>query len=299
MKLDLHVHTDHSSDGKNKVEDIIRILKEKGFGGAAILDHNSPDGAREALNMHPEDFIVVPSIEVSSKYGHILALNVTDPIKRDIAIRFFFVVSYWFSYRIARFCVPLPQSRDRRRPPGVRQGGARRAARRHSLPHRQRRPGAAKARLLGRRGIDGADPLTGEKVAGSMNIWTAETNRIAQSAADILRYISGELTAEGITNGDYVRNWVGAAQAASGGASPTLSKWDVARRHPRRAASIQSAGASTGNERPNRPGRIGVRQSGRLDDEPRVLGRRDVAVAGQGARHASSERAEPRSKRRS
>jgi predicted metal-dependent phosphoesterase TrpH len=86
MKLDLHVHTEHSSDGKNKVEDIIRILKEKGFGGAAILDHNSPNGAREALNMHPVDFIVVPSIEVSSKYGHILALNVTDPIKRDLEV---------------------------------------------------------------------------------------------------------------------------------------------------------------------------------------------------------------------
>jgi predicted metal-dependent phosphoesterase TrpH len=86
MKFDLHVHTEHSSDGSNKVEDIIRILKERGFGGAAILDHNSVDGAREALNLHPEGFIVIPSVEVSSAGGHILALNVTDPIKRDMGV---------------------------------------------------------------------------------------------------------------------------------------------------------------------------------------------------------------------
>ncbi|HSV42750.1 MAG TPA: PHP domain-containing protein [Methanomassiliicoccales archaeon] len=87
MKLDMHVHTVHSNDGKNKVAEAIETLKRKGFQGAMILDHNNPNGALEALALGFEDFIVVPGIEVSSAEGHILALNVTEPIDRDMGVQ--------------------------------------------------------------------------------------------------------------------------------------------------------------------------------------------------------------------
>ena len=87
MKFDLHIHTHHSSDSNNSVADIIRLLRSKGFQGAAFLDHNTPDGGREALSLNEKDFIVIPGIEVSSAEGHILALNVTDPIARDMGVR--------------------------------------------------------------------------------------------------------------------------------------------------------------------------------------------------------------------
>lgn len=87
MKVDLHIHTIHSSDSSNGVADIVKLLKEKGIHGAAFVDHNSPEGGREALSLDIKDFIVIPGIEVSSSEGHILALNVTEPIERDMGVR--------------------------------------------------------------------------------------------------------------------------------------------------------------------------------------------------------------------
>lgn len=86
MKVDLHIHTNHSSDSSNDVADIVRSLKKKGFGGAAFVDHNSTKGGREALSLDLKDFHVIPGIEVSSSEGHILALNVTEPIERDLGV---------------------------------------------------------------------------------------------------------------------------------------------------------------------------------------------------------------------
>ncbi|MCE5296888.1 MAG: PHP domain-containing protein [Euryarchaeota archaeon] len=86
MKFDLHIHTIYSPDGRNRVQDVIDILRSKGFAGAAITDHNSPEGGREALELDPEGFIVIPGIEVSSDSGHILALNVTEPIERGMSV---------------------------------------------------------------------------------------------------------------------------------------------------------------------------------------------------------------------
>lgn len=86
MKLDLHVHTCHSGDSSNDVETIIDHLKERGFAGAAIIDHNSIAGGTEALGLKRSDFIVIPGVEVSSEKGHILALNVTTPIERGLSV---------------------------------------------------------------------------------------------------------------------------------------------------------------------------------------------------------------------
>ncbi|HET6282288.1 MAG TPA: zinc-dependent metalloprotease, partial [Polyangia bacterium] len=77
---------------------------------------------------------------------------------------------------------------------------------------------------------DGNDPLTGEKVVGSMNVWTAITDIGAQALVDIVRYINGELTTGEITNGTYVQNWAAAAKLSAASALPTLSKEEVNRR---------------------------------------------------------------------
>lgn len=85
---------------------------------------------------------------------------------------------------------------------------------------------------------DGDDPVTGEKVAGSMNIWTHVTDLAAQSVVDLVRYANGELSTEEITNGKYVRDWAAAAKLGAAGASPTLAKGDL---HARLAAATETA----------------------------------------------------------
>ena len=81
---------------------------------------------------------------------------------------------------------------------------------------------------------DSEDPLTGEKVAAGINIWTHITDIASQNALDLIRYMNGELKTTEITNGDYVWKWVDAEKASGGGnAMPTLTKRQV---HERLAA---------------------------------------------------------------
>lgn len=79
---------------------------------------------------------------------------------------------------------------------------------------------------------DAADPLTGEKLASSINIWTHVNDMFAQGLIDATRYIKGELKTEDITDGKYVYDWAGAANKVAKGSlgSMTMSKADVGHR---------------------------------------------------------------------
>ena len=67
--------------------------------------------------------------------------------------------------------------------------------------------------------VDACDPLTGEKVSASINVWSHVTDLWSQGVVDTARYIKGELTTADVTEGTYVRDWAGAAEAASTGGS--------------------------------------------------------------------------------
>ena len=47
MRFDLHCHTKNGYlDGRIDIEDYIRILKQKGFDGMLVTDHNTYNGYR-------------------------------------------------------------------------------------------------------------------------------------------------------------------------------------------------------------------------------------------------------------
>ncbi len=72
--------------------------------------------------------------------------------------------------------------------------------------------------------VDANDPLTGEIVSASINVWSHVTDLWSQSIVDTSRYIKGELTTPEITDGDYIRDWASAAEAASSkGSLPQLT----------------------------------------------------------------------------
>lgn len=79
MKLDLHVHTTHSHDGFNTLQDITRRLKEEGLDGYAIADHDTLTGIPEALK-NSGGLVVIPAVEISARGAHILALQPTESI---------------------------------------------------------------------------------------------------------------------------------------------------------------------------------------------------------------------------
>ncbi len=67
--------------------------------------------------------------------------------------------------------------------------------------------------------VDSHDPLTGEKVAASINVWSHVTDIASQGLIDMARYAAGELTTEEVTEGQYVQDWSKVAEAASSGGS--------------------------------------------------------------------------------
>lgn len=78
MKLDMHCHTKEGSpDGKVALLDYINILKQKGFQGMLVSDHNSYKAYRyyRALPNPPRDFTVLCGIEYDTlDAGHILVI---------------------------------------------------------------------------------------------------------------------------------------------------------------------------------------------------------------------------------
>jgi len=77
--FDMHVHTSYSKDGHGKPETMAKILKNKGFRGMAITDHNTVKGAFRKYDI--EGFTIIPGIEISTDRGHILGIGIGGDIK--------------------------------------------------------------------------------------------------------------------------------------------------------------------------------------------------------------------------
>ncbi len=81
MKLDMHCHTKEGSlDGQVPLLECIDILKEKGYQGMLVTDHNSYKAYRyyQKLSEKPSDFVVLKGIEYDTiDAGHILIIMPT------------------------------------------------------------------------------------------------------------------------------------------------------------------------------------------------------------------------------
>jgi predicted metal-dependent phosphoesterase TrpH len=86
LKLDLHIHSQYSDDAEGSAKEIIQSLKKKGLQGCAITDHNTVKGGLVAQKLASNDFIVIPGVEISTRDGHLLALNMSTDIPRGLSI---------------------------------------------------------------------------------------------------------------------------------------------------------------------------------------------------------------------
>jgi hypothetical protein len=60
------------------------------------------------------------------------------------------------------------------------------------------------------------DPLTGEKVQGSINEWGAVLDSATQQTEDLIRWINGEISNDQIASGQYLDAWVNADKLGTG-----------------------------------------------------------------------------------
>jgi len=76
LKIDLHVHTNHS-DGIGSVREALIVAYKRGLNGIAITDHETTNGFFEAKDYAKKlKLIVIPGFELKTDAGHILALGV-------------------------------------------------------------------------------------------------------------------------------------------------------------------------------------------------------------------------------
>lgn len=87
--FDLHIHTEYSYDGVTSIRELLKIAVKKGIRVLGVTDHNTIEGGLKAYKLSKEggyNLIVIPGIEVSTKYGHLIALNVFEEIRRKGSI---------------------------------------------------------------------------------------------------------------------------------------------------------------------------------------------------------------------
>jgi predicted metal-dependent phosphoesterase TrpH len=84
LKIDLHVHTEYSADSIITLDRLLRHAKEKGLDAVAITDHDTLEGA--ARYSKETNFLIVPGMEITSLNGHIIALDVDEPISKNLTI---------------------------------------------------------------------------------------------------------------------------------------------------------------------------------------------------------------------
>ena len=85
VRADLHVHTAHSTDGREAVKRVVHHAKKIGLGAIAITDHNVITAWNEALEQaKKDDIIVIRGEEVSSSEGHILAYGITERVRKGM-----------------------------------------------------------------------------------------------------------------------------------------------------------------------------------------------------------------------
>ena len=83
LKIDMHVHSCYSIDSVITPEELVFYAKKRGLDGVAVTDHDNLDGP---LKIAAEtDFLIIPGIEVRSSEGHILGLNVKEPISATLS----------------------------------------------------------------------------------------------------------------------------------------------------------------------------------------------------------------------
>jgi predicted metal-dependent phosphoesterase TrpH len=86
-RADLHIHTT-ASDGVATVLEVLNFVsKRRKLNVIAITDHDTLDASLWAYEHQASfPFEIIPGVEVSCREGHMLALWVTEPIKRYMSL---------------------------------------------------------------------------------------------------------------------------------------------------------------------------------------------------------------------
>ena len=89
IEVDLHMHTDHSTDCATPVEVLLQTARDRGLGAIAITDHNEVSGALEARRIAAEmdDIEVIVAEEVkTAEQGEVIGLFLEEKIPKGMTM---------------------------------------------------------------------------------------------------------------------------------------------------------------------------------------------------------------------
>ena len=87
IDVDLHMHTDHSSDCATPVEVLIAEARQRGLGAIAVTDHNEISGALEARAKAVGVQIIVGEEVKTAGQGEVIGLFIEEKIPRGMTLQ--------------------------------------------------------------------------------------------------------------------------------------------------------------------------------------------------------------------
>jgi glycosyltransferase involved in cell wall biosynthesis len=87
IDIDLHMHTDHSSDCATPVEVLLATARAEGLGAIAITDHNEVSGALEALGKAEGIKVIVGEEVKTATQGEVIGLFLRERIPRGLSLQ--------------------------------------------------------------------------------------------------------------------------------------------------------------------------------------------------------------------
>jgi predicted metal-dependent phosphoesterase TrpH len=87
IDVDLHMHTDHSSDCATPVEVLLAEARARGLGAIAITDHNEISGAHEARAKADGVKVIVGEEVKTADQGEVIGLFIEEKIPRGMTLQ--------------------------------------------------------------------------------------------------------------------------------------------------------------------------------------------------------------------
>lgn len=79
-RIDCHIHSKYSPDGRGELHELVKVAKEKGLTGIVVSDHNVYRMPTDMKAANFPGFTLIPAMEISVREGHCLALGVREAV---------------------------------------------------------------------------------------------------------------------------------------------------------------------------------------------------------------------------
>jgi len=78
LRVDLHLHSHYSHDGRSSLQQLIERARECGLDRLALTDHNTADGALKFVQIAPE--LAIAGEEAKTLEGEVIGLFITERV---------------------------------------------------------------------------------------------------------------------------------------------------------------------------------------------------------------------------